>query len=269
MTAEKKKQQLGDGDYDVIVVDKWECPKDNGVAILTMPNVPKPLHMRAPRTILGNKTWNSMRHYCYNQAHDHCEICGRDCSKEANGKRIAHAHELYSYDYAKQEAVFERCICLCGWPCHTGCIHTGRALTLYKQGNPLFTKEKLLKAAEHCFTIISSFNGAHPEEEPLRVFAVWLDYAKLPELKDEMNALIDKYHIKFYTISEKWYKKKYWKNWRLKIGNKWHSTRFEDEDDWREKVEEHAKQNPYDDHNVVNHFTGGIYDELDKILKGE
>ena len=105
--SEKKKQQLGDGDYDVIVVDKWECPKDNGVAILTMPNVPKPLHLLAPRTILGNKTWNSMRHYCYNQAHDHCEICGRDCSKETNGKRTAGflISEMYLAAMARRRAL--------------------------------------------------------------------------------------------------------------------------------------------------------------------
>lgn len=31
-------------EYDVIMVNHWECPVDNGAPILTMPNIPHALH---------------------------------------------------------------------------------------------------------------------------------------------------------------------------------------------------------------------------------
>lgn len=252
---------------DVVIVDRWECPDENGPAILTMPNVPKPTHTLAPRTILGSGTWNHMRKACYANAHNRCEACGRDLSKEENGKFIGHAHELYSVDYAKQEVHFERCVCLCGWPCHLGCIHTGRALTMYKHKNPLYTKEKLLEGAEYCFTIISSFNREHPDREPLRVFSAWLDYIKQPELEKPMIELIKKYDIKFYKVNEKkWYKPRYWSNWKLKVGNRWYPTPFADFADWRDKMEQINVSQESDDRNYKSSFTGKVYDDLDKFL---
>lgn len=254
-------------ELDIITVDHWECPKEDGPAILTMPNVPKPCHTLAPRTVLGNTTWNYMRKACYQKAGYKCEACGNDLSKQANGKFIGHAHELYSIDYARQQVVFERCVCLCGWPCHLGCIHTGRALTLYKQGNPIYTKEKLLEGAEFCFTIISSFNKAHPDEEPLRVFSAWVDYLKQPELKEPMLELIKKYDIKFYKVKEKkWYNKTNWSNWKLLVGNRWYKTPFADEHEWKETMEELGKRSD-DDHNVKSSFQGEVYDQIRELLK--
>ena len=61
---------------DVITVDYWDAPEKNDVRILTAPNQPYPIHLLAPRTLLGSKTWNMMRNYCYTQANDTCEICG-------------------------------------------------------------------------------------------------------------------------------------------------------------------------------------------------
>lgn len=253
-------------DIDVITVDHWDCPDEDGPAILTMPNVPRALHTVAPRTVLGDTTWNFMRKACYRKANYHCEACGKDLSKVTNGRFIGHAHELYSVDYAKQESVFERCVCLCAWPCHLGCIHTGRALTLYKQGHPSYSKEKLLEGAEYCFTIISSFNKAHPEQEPLRVYQTWLDYMKQPELKQPMLDLIEKYDIKFYKVSDKWFKPKRWENWKLLVGNRWYKTPFKTQDEWQAAMDELGKR-PSDDHNYKSSFQGAVYDELDKLLK--
>lgn len=217
----------------------------------------------APRTLLGATTWNYMRKSCYANANDTCEICGY----KPDNLRQRHGHELYSIDYANQTATFERCVCLC-YRCHCQCIHTGRALTMYKKGSPMFTKEVLLEGAEHAFTIIHSYNEEHEGEEPLRLFSTWLDYMKQPELKDDMERLIKKYDIKFYRAAAKWEKRKYWGNWKLIIGNKEYKTPYENFEAWKKAMEKNnIKQYGSATGRGEDPFKGEIYDEIDKILK--
>ena len=52
-------------EYDVKRVSKWECPSETGIPLITMPNVPRPLHGLPPRKIMGNATWNHVRKRCY------------------------------------------------------------------------------------------------------------------------------------------------------------------------------------------------------------
>lgn len=258
----KNKANKWKNDFDVVEIDHWECPNVNDTSILAMPNIPYPLHSLAPRTVLGATTWNFMRKACYKKAGKTCEICGYKPSG-VDGD-YCHAHEVYDIDYARQQAEFKRTICLCK-RCHLMCIHTGRALTLYKQGNPMYTKERLLVGAEHAFTIINNWNKEHPEEEPLRVFSAWLDYMKQPDLKEPMKELIEKYNIKFYSVNEKWYNRDNWTKWKLMVGNKWYETPYENREAWELAMTEKSKD-PHDDHNFKGSFVGGVYDELDKFL---
>ena len=50
-----------DKEFDVKTVLAWTAPKEDGAPIITMPNVPTPLHMQCPRTILGQSTWEHLR----------------------------------------------------------------------------------------------------------------------------------------------------------------------------------------------------------------
>ena len=178
----------------------------------------------APRTLLGATTWNRMRRHAYAQADDTCEICG---AKPEN-LRHRHGHEVYTIDYERGTVTFQRVFCVCAL-CHLGCIHTGRAITLFKQGNPLYPKEFLLEGAEHSFTIISSFNHDHPEAD-LRAYTTYLDYLKCEELREPMEALIKKYNIKFYMEDPK--KMAKWRDWKLIIGSKEYPTPYENEKAW-------------------------------------
>lgn len=253
-------------DYNCIEKTEWHCPKGGGAPILTMPNVPRALHTQCPRTILGSSTWNAMRKSCYAEAGYVCEVCGY--KPDRDNREWCHAHELFNINYKHQTSEYERAICLCS-RCHLLCLHTGRALTLYKQGSPLYTKEKLLTGAEHCFKIVSRWNEEHPEEEPLRVYQTWLDYLDHEELKDDMLALIDKYDMKFYSVANKWENKTNWKKWKIRIGNRWYKTKFETKEAWAEAMTERNCENiKGEDHGYKGAFTGDIYDEIDKILKG-
>lgn len=209
-------------------VDKWECPTKNDARILTMPNVPRPLHSLAPRTILGNSAWNQIRRECYERANDTCEVCG--CKPD--DMKARQAHELYHIDYVKGESKFVRTICLCK-TCHLLCIHTGRALTLWSKGSPLISTKNLLDGAEHAFAIISSYNQKYKAE--LKVYSTFAEYLKHDELREPMLELIKKYDVKFYSEDPK--KIAPWGEWRLILDGEEYPTPYKNEKEWEKAME--------------------------------
>lgn len=95
-------------EFDIKTVDRWDAPEEGGVPIISMPNVPLPLHLCAPRTILGRRKWDEMRKACYEKADNTCEACGKVCLP-----RERDAHELYDIDFKNHTMTFNRCVCLC------------------------------------------------------------------------------------------------------------------------------------------------------------
>ena len=172
---------------------------------------------------------------------------------------MLHAHEVYSIDYKKHTSTFERVVALCPL-CHVKGIHSGRALTLYKKGVPYMSKQALLEGAENAFTIISSYNRSHPGEPPLRAFETFLNYAKQPTLKVEMERLIKKYGIKFYRISEKSWKKSRWGDWRIIIDGTEYPTVYETREDWEEAMDINNMNNK------ANESPMSFYEEINKMI---
>lgn len=247
--------------YDVKLVTKWEPPEGDDLRpLIAMPNLPKPTHALAPRTLLGAGTWDRIRKSCYAMADNTCEICG----EKPENLRHRHAHEVYSIDYEKGEVRFVRAFCICALD-HLGCIHTGRAITLFKHNNPLYPKEFLLEGAEKAFKLISEYNKDHPEAD-LRAYVTYLEYLKCAELTEPMAELIDKYDIKFYMEDPK--KTATWEKWKLIIGNKEYPTPYKNEKAWKEAMEKQEQKDSARilQKNIEEKFTGGIYDELNKIL---
>lgn len=247
--------------YDVKIIDRWIPPTEGGDLrpLVAMPNIPRPLHGVNPRTILGVSTWNHMRKGCYFKAGDTCQICGY----HPDNLKHRHGHEVYDIDYANGVATFKGVFCLCSL-CHLGCIHTGRALTLWKKGNPLYPTEFLLKGAEHAFTIISSYNQDNPGKE-LRAYSTFLDYLKFDELKEPMEKLIEQYGIKFYTEVENMVK---WGDWKLIIGNREYPTPYATEEDWVNTMEEREAKDTarIAQKNMEEKFSGGAYDILRALM---
>ena len=248
-------------DYDIKLITRWEPPEGDDLRpLIAMPNLPKPTHALAPRTLLGASTWDHMRKSCYAAADNTCEICG----EKPENLRHRHAHEVYSIDYEKGEVRFVRAFCLCALD-HLGCIHTGRAVTLFKQGNPLYPKEFLLEGAEKAFTIISSYNKDHPEAD-LRAYVTFLDYLKCEELREPMEALIKKYEMKFYAEDSK--KMAKWPEWKLIIGSREFPTPYKNEKEWKAAMEKQGEKDTARimQKNMKERFSGGIYDELNALL---
>ena len=263
MAVTKLKKIADKYGLDLKYITKWEPPTGDDLRpLIAMPNIPRPCHRQAPRTILGATMWNKMRKACYAAANDTCEICG----ERPENLRRRHSHEAFDIDYEKGTVSFIRCFCLDS-VCHLACIHTGRAITLYKDGNPLYPKEFLLEGAEKAFTIIASYNKDHPEAD-LRAYSTFLEYLKFDELREPMLELIRKYNIKFYMEDPK--KMAKWGDWKLIIGNQEYKTPYKSEKDWEQAMKE---QNEKDSariaqRSVEEKFSGEIYNELDKIIKG-
>ena len=216
----------------------------------------------APRTLLGAQTWNHMRRRAYAMANDTCEICG----EKPENLRRRHGHEVYEIDYEKGTVKFVRVFCICSL-CHLGGIHTGRALTLHKQGNPLYPKEALIEGAENAFKLAYEYNQDYPDAD-LRLYSTWLDYLKQDDLREDMEKLIEKYDMKFYAADPE--KIADWKDWELIIGRNHYPTPYEDEKAWKEAMK---KQGEKDTDRILQKrmdkiFSGELYDELNKILQG-
>lgn len=255
---EKNRQQkLGSfSDYDLKDVLAWVSPKENGAPIITMPNVPAPLFMLNPRTIMGQSTWDHVRKRCYYLAGYKCEICGRELG---NGTGIVpNAHELYSYNFYAGEAKFERCVCVCPL-CHQLGIHSGRALSMYKRGNPMMPRQKLLEGAENAFRLVYEWNKAHPDETPLRLYKTFIEYARWPDLAEDMKALLEKYPVGFYQESPQ--NTAEWGKWHLVVGGKSYKTPYKNQEDMLKKLDERTKSDP-----LITQPSGGVYDEIDKII---
>lgn len=275
----KKQKTIEYKGYSCKLADKWVAPEDGGAPILSMPNVPHPLHTLAPRTIFGATTWNHMRNRCYYEANYTCEACGAKVKTEyyedgsikhqyhkdgTIAKRNLHAHELYTYDYEKGTAKFERCVALCEC-CHVRFIHSGRMLTMYKKGDPLTTEERVLEGLEHGFEQIKKYNDEHKGGEKLRVYYAVIEYTEEPTIGDKVKELIDKYNIEFYMPDGEMYPKgtPVWGHWKLVIGDKEYKSPFNSQKDWEKAMEKNNKEQLEKRISWINRFKK--YEGLDSV----
>lgn len=236
---------------------KWVCPDQFDARILSGPNLPKPLHGVNPRTYMGSVTWDKLRKRTYFMAGYKCQICGADCSEPG----AMDAHELYDINYWGGTSTFSKVVGICK-KCHNF-YHSGRLLTLYKQGNPLYTKEKVLDIVEHGFKLIHDWNETHPDEPKLKAYETFIEYYKNDTLKPEMEKLIDKYDISFWGEDKK--RIADWEDWVLIYGKTKIPTPYKDYEAWEKAMEGFSKRDNM--RQMDNPFKGGAFDEIAELLK--
>ena len=135
---------------------------------------------------------------------------------------------------------------------------------MYKHGDPLYSKERLLEGAEHGFKQIAEYNKTHKRK--IYVFSAIAAYMEEPELKESMEELIKKYNIEFYKpVAGK--KQAKWGDWKLLWNGKEYHTPYRDSVAWENKMAEMNKTS--DRLGTVSRMSGGIFDEIDKIIKEE
>ncbi len=118
--------------------------------------------------------------------------------------------------------------------CHLLCIHTGRALSLYRKHNPMYQEKQLLDGAEHSFKLISEWNKSHSDDELIKLYSTFVSYIDEPRLREPMEKLIEKYNITFYSPVPS---KKEFGAWRLKIGNKWYDSKYKSREEWQKAMD--------------------------------
>lgn len=247
---------LNKEELDIKKVIEWKCPSDTGVPLITMPNIPKPLHGLPPRTIMGKTAWDKMRKLCYYKANYKCEVCG--CTPD---KGRLHAHELYDINYLEGTSEFKRCIAICKED--HDFIHSGRLITLYKEGNPLYPKSYVLRVVEKGFKMISEYNKDLPEEEQLRVFETIVEYLRVTGIREEVFELIKKYNIKFYKKPKRGAS---WDKWKLVWRGKEYKSPYENPDQWREAMDKARENDVARIAAKAGTLSGGVFDEVMKIL---
>lgn len=130
---------------------------------------------------------------------------------------------------------------------------------MLKKNSPLMTKQRVLEGIEHGFKIIKEYNDTH--EKPVYPFAAFISGLEIDLISDEVAKLIEKYDMKFYGhINEKMGLAR-WQDWKMVYNGKEYRTTYADQNAWEAAMEE---QHP---EKVTNPFSGGVFDEIDKILK--
>lgn len=240
--------------YDVKMVDHWDAPDCDGAPLLCMPNVPLPCHQLCPRTI-NPKRWDYLRKKCYMDANYTCQASGAQL-----GHGHCHSHELISVDWAHQTATFKRTVCL-DPVLHVRFIHNGRALTLFEKGDPQMTQPGMVKALQQGFSLIHDWNVEHSGEEPLRVYAGFLQWAKHPALREAVEKLVEAYDIKFYDFDWKCFNKENWPKWKLVYDGKEYPTKFKSQEEWA------ATFNPQPAEPSGGEQLPDAFGELDALIK--
>lgn len=99
--------------------------------ILLHPQIPKPLHLMNPRTVMGKEWWDRQRFAAYAKFDFHCHACGVP-EREAWLHQWLEGHELYHYNYVTGALTFIGVAALCH-ACHNY-IHKGRLNSMLTKG---------------------------------------------------------------------------------------------------------------------------------------
>lgn len=177
--------------------------------ILSHPNIPKPLHGIAPRTIKGQTWWNKTRQEVYASSDYHCIACGVHKDK-AQAHQWLEAHEFWDIDYTHGEAVIKSIEPLCHY-CHNF-IHSGRLEMII--GNEK-TEQEAKRILEHGFKIL--------KDNKLKCFSGTYNLAK----KLGVRTL----GVKPYNTPETNVK---WSDWKLIFEDKEYYSKFNNIDEWQE-----------------------------------
>lgn len=177
--------------------------------ILTHPNIPKPLHGIAPRTIMGQKWWDKTRKEVYASTDYHCIACG--VSKEdARGPKWLEAHEFWEIDYNAGTAKITGIHPLCHY-CHNF-IHSGRLASI---SGGLKSENEIKRILEYGFKVLAKSN--------LQCFPGTLELAEKVEAET--------YGVTAYAMPESAVE---WHNWRLLWNGVEYASKFRSFDDWQD-----------------------------------
>ncbi len=175
--------------------------------ILCQPNIPKPLHGLAPRTIMGQEWWDIERNKAYASTDYHCTVCGVH-KRDAKKHQWLEAHEFWDIDYSTGICEIKKIIPLCHY-CHSF-IHSGRLSMIMGTDK---SKKEVAEILEHGFKILSENN--------LKCFPSTLKLAEYINCKT--------FGVKSYTLPKHETK---WEDYVLKFNGKIFKSKFKNYNEW-------------------------------------
>jgi hypothetical protein len=177
--------------------------------ILSHPNIPKPLHGIAPRTIKGQKWWDVTRKKVYESTDFHCIACGVS-KKNARRHQWLEAHEYWDVDYEKGITTVSQIVPLCHF-CHNF-SHSGRLSMIVDKEKP---KKEVIDILEHGFSVLA--------DNKLECFPITL------ELAESLGA--ETFGVTAYKHPDT---NVPWHGWKLIFEGKEYKSKFKNYEDWQE-----------------------------------
>jgi hypothetical protein len=182
--------------------------------LLLHPNIPKPLHGVAPRTIKGDAWWNEQRQIAYSTNGYKCWACGVH-KTEAKYHKWLEAHEIYEIDYAIGQVKFNGVCALCH-SCHNF-IHNGRLYSLLGKGE--IDETKTFDVLTHGFEVLKN------AKLKMNTFAM--------KITKEINPKLYNKYLQFglyqygFCLAE-------WGDWHMIVDGKNHFGKFKSFEDWKD-----------------------------------
>ena len=187
--------------------------------ILVQPNIPPPMAMTNPRTILGQDWWDLRRSVAYDEFNNQCWACGVS-REEAKHKQWLEAHEQYRIDYRAGRMVLEEVVALCHL-CHNF-IHSGRLLKNLQRG---FINENFyIETIQHGLRVLG---GALPHYHTVLSMLRAVDFGITPpsHWPDEFDLeKTDGWQSNILSSPAEWSK------WRLVMGDNEYKPFFKNEE---------------------------------------
>jgi hypothetical protein len=119
--------------------------------ILQNPNVPKPMHGRNPRSILGKEWWDEKRQAAYRRYDYCCWACGIH-KRQAAYHHWLEGHEIYTIDYPRGRMELQEIVALCH-SCHNF-IHSGRMVMRLEAGE--LEPQKYVEIVNHGWSVLKA-----------------------------------------------------------------------------------------------------------------
>ena len=184
-------------------------------AILLHPNIPKPLHGVAPRTVMSSSWWYNERQSAYELCFGKCMACG----ELPRSSKYLHAHEFYDVDYAKCRMTYIRAIPVC-LQCHDY-IHSGRLYMMFTSGK--YAKNYAMNVLERGFKLLKDV-----DLDPLGVDKLVYSYIK----RGMQNVITNTDSIQRSDDNET--VKCEWGDWRLVVDGIEYEPKFSTAEEWKD-----------------------------------
>lgn len=183
--------------------------------LLTHPIIPRPLHGKNPRTVMGQKWWDVQRRMAYAKNEGCCWACGVHQRKAAYTNRLE-AHESYHIDYTKKRVELKEIVALCH-ACHSF-IHSERLWFLYQAGK--ITQAKVDDVLKHGMGVLTR-KHLQPAYNTMKVV---LQAGGFDETAIR-NYLFANGYVSPDTTTG-------WSDWRLVLDGSQYAGKFADEQEW-------------------------------------